>query len=249
MYWVTFHLHGSLESFLSPPRPTPFSTSAHPSATIKHVIESLGIPHTQVEAIHVNGQGVSFDYVVQADDHITLYPWGVPRPSAVNHVPLRPAWPTPPRFLTDNHLGRLTRLLRLLGVDTLYNPHWEDAELAQVAAGEERILLTRDRALLKRKIVTFGHCLRTRQTDEQLQQVWRRFDLASYARPWTRCLRCNNLLQAVAKEAVLDELEPKTRLYYDTFHRCTGCQQLYWQGSHYERLHQRLHRLLASVTP
>lgn len=245
---VTLQLHGSLGQFLRPPVAASFTTPLHPAVTVKHLIESLGIPHTEVEGIQVNQEGVGFDYLVQTGDHIVIYPWDIPLPPG-NIPALRPAWPTPPRFIADNHLGRLARLLRLVGLDTLYHPAWEDAELAQVAAGEERILLTRDRALLMRKQVTFGYCLHTRQTDEQLQQVWRRFDLALYAQPWTRCLRCNGRLEPVAKEAIVDRLEPKTRLYYDSFHQCAGCQQVYWPGSHYEHLNTRLRRLLRSSAP
>jgi uncharacterized protein len=140
-------------------------------------------------------------------------------------------------FILDNHLGKLARYLRLLGLDTLYvSDAADDAELAQTAHDEQRILLTRDRGLLKRSKVIYGYCLRTRDSLAQLTAVLHRFQLHEEITPWTRCLRCNGLLRPVAKEAILDRLEPKTRRYFDEFRICEACGQIYWQGSHFAHL-------------
>ena len=140
-------------------------------------------------------------------------------------------------------MGKLARYLRLLGFDTIYfEEDVRDPELARISNVENRIMLTRDRGLLKRDIVTYGYCLRTRDSEEQLTAVLHRFQLHDHIQPWTRCLRCNGLMHPVAKEAIIDRLEPKTKKYFDKFHMCNDCQQIYWQGSHVSKLRGLIER-------
>jgi uncharacterized protein with PIN domain len=148
-----------------------------------------------------------------------------------------------PRFVLDGHLGRLARHLRMLGFDTWYRPDAGDAELAAVSHDEDRILLTRDRGLLRRGIVVRGRLVRSDRPSEQLREVVARYGLAASARPFTRCVRCGESLEAVAREEVLDRLEPLTKRYYDAFARCRGCGRIYWAGSH----HARMSRIVESV--
>jgi uncharacterized protein with PIN domain len=233
-----FRFYGELNDFLPPEkRQVTFAYAFNGPVSVKHLIEALGAPHTEVEIILVNGESVTFSYLAQPADRISVYP-AFTTIGVSTLVKVRPPLPQPPRFILDNHLGRLAAYLRLLGFDTRYRNDYGDEELARLAYEEERVLLTRDRGLLKRSQVIHGHCLRTRNSRQQLAAVWRRFNLAPAAHPWRRCLRCNGLLEVVAKEAVLERLEPKTRLYYDEFHTCQECKQIYWKGSHYERLQQ-----------
>ena len=141
-----------------------------------------------------------------------------------------------PRFLLDCHLGRLTAHLRMLGFDCLYQNDYEDSNMAGIVQHEERILLTRDRRLLMRKVILHGYCLRSLNSLEQLTEVIHRFDLMNKIQPFHRCLRCNHLLEAVEKDTILHRLEPLTKLYFDKFHICPACRQIYWKGSHYEQM-------------
>ena len=191
--------------------------------SIKHLAESLGVPHPEIGPVQVNGQEGTLSTITQDGDRVDVHP--VP-----NGCPIER------RFVLDNHLGRLTAYLRMLGFDCLYRNNYEDEELAETSRSEERILLSRDRRLLMRKSVTYGYCLRSLDSLEQLTEVIRRFDLASRIAPFHRCLRCNHLLQPVAKEAVIGRLEPLTKLYFDEFQICPACQQIYWKGSHYEKM-------------
>jgi uncharacterized protein with PIN domain len=138
--------------------------------------------------------------------------------------------------LLDCHLGRLTAHLRMLGFDCLYQNDYDDSNLAGILQREPRILLTRDRRLLMRKVVQHGYCLRSLQPLEQLTEVIRRFDLANEFHPFHRCLKCNHPLEPVDKSAILNRLEPLTKKYFDEFHLCPSCGQVYWKGSHYERM-------------
>lgn len=210
--------------------------------TVKHLIEAIGVPHTEVELILVNGRSVTFDHIVQASEKVSIYPpFATVQPA--DALPLRPALQPPFRFVLDIHLGKLARYLRLLGFDTIYFENdVRDPELARISNVEQRIMLTRDRGLLKRDMVTYGYCLRTRNSEEQLTAVLHRFQLHDQIRPWTRCLRCNGLMHPVPKEEIIDRLEPKTKKYFDKFHMCNECEQIYWQGSHVSNLQALIER-------
>lgn len=233
---ATLRFYGELNDFLPPEsRQLPVAYTLNGPVAVKHIVEALGIPHTEVDLILANGEPVNFSYMVGTGDRLSVYPpftniklGSLPR--------LRRDLPHPPRFVIDVHLGRLTTYMRLLGFDALYQNDYDDEELAAISHQEGRILLTRDRRLLMRKVVTHGYCLRTKDPQEQLLAIMRRFKLRGAIRPWHRCLRCNGELVSVEKEKVLDRLEPKTKKYYDEFHICQLCQQIYWKGSHFEPL-------------
>lgn len=199
--------------------------------SVKHLAESLGVPHPEIGAVQTNGQTATLSAITQDGDQLELHP--IPN-----------GCPVEPRFVLDNHLGRLAAYLRMLGFDCLYQNHFDDEEMAEIVQQEERILLSRDRRLLMRKAVTHGYCLRSLDSLEQLTEVLQRFELKGKIRPFHRCLRCNHPLEPVAKEVVLDRLEPLTRLYFDEFQICPACQQIYWKGSHYEQMQELIARTL-----
>lgn len=231
MIEADFIFHGDLEWFLSwkwERGRVHLEFEDHQST--KHLIESLGIPHVEVGNVQADQQEVSLSYLPKNGDQLEVFP---PAPGC----------PIAPRFLLDNHLGRLAAFLRMLGFDTLYRNDFEDAEMAALLENDPRILLTRDRQLLMRKAVLYGYCLRSLNSNEQLEEVVRRFQLGPRMHPFTRCLRCNGLLQAVTKAEVLDQLEPKTKLYYNEFARCPDCGQVYWKGSHWERMQKRIEKI------
>ena len=202
--------------------------------SVKDMIESFGVPHTEVEIILVNGRSVDFSHIVQDGDRISVYPVF----ESLDVSPLIRLRPEPlrtPKFVLDTNLGRLARYLRLLGFDCLYENDFEDAIVAKISSEQQRTLLTRDRALLQHRIITHGYFVRAVRPRLQVPEVLSRFDLYRLIAPFSRCIRCNGTLQDVDKATVEDRLEPKTRKYFDTFRICTGCGQIYWQGSHYER--------------
>lgn len=204
--------------------------------TIKHLAESLGVPHPEIGQIQVNGQERTLGTITEDGDRVEIHP--IPNGLTVE-----------PRFLLDGHLGRLAAYLRMLGFDCLYENDYDDEELAELTQREGRILLSRDRRLLMRKAVAVGYCLRSLDPLEQLPEVIERFDLAKRIVPFHRCLRCNHPLQPVEKEAVLDRLEPLTRLYFDEFQICPACKQIYWKGSHYERMARLIEQNLRDGPP
>jgi uncharacterized protein with PIN domain len=160
------------------------------------------------------------------------------------YAALRPPFPGQPRFVLDTHLGQLARDLRMLGFDTLYRNDYGDAELAQIACQEPRILLTRDRGLLKRSIVTYGRYVRATDPRLQIAEIVRHYELAGRMMPLQRCITCNGLLHPARKEDVLNRLAPKTRQFFHEFSQCENCGQIYWKGSHYDHLRQFIEQVL-----
>ena len=207
-------------------------------ASVKDRIEALGVPHTEVDLILANGDTVDFSYLVQPGDRISVYPMF----ESIDITPVLRVRPQPlrhPRFVLDTHLGRLAKYLRMLGFDTVYRNDCSDAELARIEREESRILLTRDRGLLKRSAVTRGYYVRETAPRRQATEVVSRFDLANLIDPFRLCLCCGAALIPVSKDAIRDRLEPATSQHYQEFRQCLACGRIYWQGSHYRRM-QRL---------
>lgn len=206
-------------------------------SSIKDVIESLGVPHTEVELILVNGKSVDFNYQIQNNDRISVYPV-FESLDMKNMIKLRAEPLREMKFVLDCHLGKLAKYLRFAGFDTLYKEHFDDAEIAEIAQQENRIVLTRDRDLLKRKIIDHGHYMREIKIDKQFMEVMHRFDLLAQIHLFSRCSLCNGILIDVDKQTVTQYLEPKTLKYVQEFKQCSSCQHVYWKGSHYEKIKQ-----------
>jgi uncharacterized protein len=230
MISAQFTFHPDLDHFLPHPwRSGTFDYLFTAGQSVKHLVEVVGVPHTEVGLIQANGETVGFDYQVRDSDWLEIW----------RAVSGRGEQPDELHFVLDGHLGRLSAYLRILGFDCIYRNDFTDEYLADISSREDRILLTRDRRLLMRKIVRYGYCLRSLDSRRQLDEVVHRYGLARHIQPFRRCLHCNTLLRPVAKADILDQLEPLTKLHYEEFHRCPGCGQVYWKGSHYEHM-QRL---------
>ena len=189
------------------------------------------MPHPEVGRVQINGQEGTLSTITQDADRVEVHP--VP-----NGCPIEP------RFVLDNHLGRLAAFLRMLGFDCLYQNNSTHDELAEIVQGEERILLSRDRQLLMRKAVAHAYCLRSLDSREQLSEVVQRFQLREQIVPFHRCLRCNHVLEPIAKETVYDRLQPLTRAYFNEFQICPACKQIYWKGSHYEQMQRLIEQII-----
>ncbi len=238
-----FDFHGDLDELLVRRyrvRPIVYRFREHPG--VKDPIEAMGVPHTEVDVILANGRSVDFAYQLQNGDAIDVYPPRTTAP-ATPILHLAPPVPRPATFALDVHLGKLARRLRLLGFDCFYRNDCDDDELITLALEQGRILLTRDLGILRQRRVVHGCLVRSDAVDAQVDALLARYELQDEIRPWLRCTVCNGLTQPVAKEEVLHRLEPKTRRYYDTFHRCAECDRLYWQGSHHGRIMAWLGRL------
>lgn len=233
---VTLRFYAELNNFLPAHlRQRPFPQYFKPTQSIKHLIENLGVPHTEVELILAEGASVDFDYLPGDGDSISVYPM-FERFDVTPLLRLRARPLRRPRFIADAHLGRLARYLRLAGFDTLFFNDAGDRRLAALSVTEGRILLTRDRALLMRREITHGCYLHAQLPEAQLAELFRRLDLFRQTAPFRRCLECNGVLERVAKEDVSAQLPGRVAERHTEFWRCGGCAKVYWQGSHYRRL-------------
>lgn len=241
---AAFRFYAELNHFLAPfRRRQRFSHPCAQDATVKHMIEALGVPHTEVGLILVNAAPASFEYRLQDGDDVSVYPWFTGLDVDAGSI-LRAAPQSGWRFIADAHLGLLARRLRMLGFDTLYRNDYDDAEVAGISAAEERVALTRDRDLLIRREIVHGCYLHARSGAAQVAEVLGRYRLAEQVRMFSRCIRCNGLLHAVAKDEVAHRVPPRSRDAHEHFHQCGGCGQVYWEGSHAERMREQMKGLL-----
>ena len=218
---ATFTFIGELNYFLLHQRKnTTFSLVFEDHQTLKHLIESVGVPHTEFGRVLVNGQPADSSDQLREGDQVSIYPADIPLDDE-------------PHFILDNHLGQLATYLRMLGFDCLYRNDYQDDELAQVSSKEGRVLVARHRRLLMHKGSTRGYCPHQTGPRQQAVEVLQRFGLFGQVKPFQRCLRCNSPLQLVSKQDIIERLQPLTKIYFEEFHLCPSCNQIYWKGSHY----------------
>lgn len=240
-----FRFYEELNDFLPPARrKRAFRYRFRGTPAVKDTIEALGVPHTEVDLILVDGVSVRFSHKLLGGERVAVYPM-FERLDIASVTRLRPTPLRTPRFVADVHLGTLARYLRLLGFDTRYDNRCEDAELVRCSVAERRILLTRDVGLLKHKVLTHAHYVRATDPERQLEEIVRALDLARRIRPFTRCMVCNGRLSRVRKDRVAEELPVSVRQSVRRIVRCTACRRLYWPGSHFARLT----RLVAAHAP
>ena|SRR3990167_2995913 len=232
----TIRFMGKLGIFLSPEkRSRTFSHTVKGRPSIKDTVEALGVPHTEIDCLTVNGQSVDFAYQIKGGEKIRAYPDGAKvKLARVKRLQGRTAGR--PKFILDVHLGKLARHLRLLGFDSLYQSDFTDRQIVECAKKEKRIVLTRDIGLLKNKAVTCGYFVRTTGAAAGIREIVKRYRLGGSARPFTLCLNCNGRIARTAKAEVLAQLPPETKKHYTAFYRCRQCGKVYWKGAHYRRL-------------
>ena len=242
---ATFRFYAELNDFLPEERRgREFVHEFSGSPAVKDVIEALGVPHVEVDLILVDGESVPFSHRLRTGDRVAVYP-AFETLDISSLTRLRPRPLRRPAFVADVHLRKLARILRLLGLDVAFRPGAEDDELVRISVQERRVLLTRDRQLLKHGAHTHGYFVRAVQPVEQAREVVRRFDLAGEVRPFTRCLECGGELVKVEKGEVADRIPPRTAAWLSEYVLCRGCGKLYWRGTHFGRLERLIAEVLA----
>ncbi len=196
----------------------------NPHQSIKDAVESIGIPHTEIQRYFCSSEQAPESYIVMPGDELSIEP--------VDALP----YSSSRVFIADTHLGKLATYLRLLGFPTLYQRDWSPEELLGCAHHSGAVVLSRSRELLKRRQLEQGMLIRSTQVDDQLVEVFIRFALQDHLQLLSLCPHCNAGLIGVEKDDIIDQLEPNTRQWYQRFFRCSQCGQIYWYGSHYEQL-------------
>ena len=233
MYKVYFRFYEELNDFLpGPKKKKRFVHNYIDHASVKDMIEALGIPHTEIDLILVNGKSIDFRYIINDGDNVSVYPvfesFDISDAQHLRPKPLRE-----PKFVVDVQLGKLARYLRMLGFDVLYSNSYNDDEIVKVSRIEKRTILTKDRNILKRSEVTHGYFVRNDDIVNRTKEIIKRFDLKKEINEFTRCLECNNLLHSVIKEDIIDKIPTKVARWQDTFFICSICKKIYWRGTHH----------------
>jgi hypothetical protein len=212
-------------------------------ASIKDIIESFGVPHTEIGHLMINDKEVSFLHIPDNNTTVDVFPLSGPT-DFLTASHLRPE-PLPDLiFALDINVGKLARLLRMAGIDTFYVNPVSELELLKSAAEEKRIILSKNKDLFKRNAITFGYLVKNSVPEKQFLEIIQFFDLAGKIKPFTRCMLCNGLLRKVDKLTILDRLEPLTKIHYHNFQQCLDCSKLYWPGSHKDNMVKLLKRCL-----
>lgn len=235
---VTFRFYEELNDFLpEEKRKKTFEYEFIDRTSIKDMIESLGVPHTEIDMILVNGNSVDFSYIVGDRDNISVYPVFESLDVAdVQHLrgdPLRE-----PKFIADVHLGSLVKYMRMLGFDVLYKNHYSDEEIIKTSLNENRAILTKDRELLKNNKITHGYWVRNDETMQQLKEIIKRFDLKNNIREFLRCLECNYILESIDKDKIINRIPPKVKNRQNEFWYCSNCDRIYWKGTHFDKMNE-----------
>ena len=239
-----FRFYEELNDFLpQQKRKTSFEYHFYGNPAIKDAIEAIGVPHPEIDLIIVNNHSVGFDYILQSGDFVSVYPVF----ESLNIEPILKLRAKPLRhtkFIVDVNLGKLARLLRLCGFDSLYDRRQDDADLVSRAVRDKRIILTRDQQLLKRSNVTHGYWVRNTSAYEQLHEVLQRFDLKASILLFSRCMVCNGTIVPVEMRLVIDKIPHNAAKFCDEYFQCAICRKIYWRGSHYHKLHNRIQSII-----
>ncbi len=245
---VTIRFYEELNDFLPPEKKKKrFAVNFYGKRSVKDFIQSLGVPHSEIDLILVNGKSVDFNYILKSGDDISVYPvfesFDI---SALQY--LRPKPLREPKFVVDVQLGKLAKLMRLFGFDTAYGKKFDKEQIIKISIDEHRAILTKDVELLKRNDVTHGYFVRNIRAELQIKEVIERFDLRNSIKEFTRCLLCNALLQPISKEEIESKLPPKVKKIYNEFFFCPVCQKVYWRGSHYEKMKDFVNKIKNELT-
>lgn len=244
MKQASFRFYEELNDFLPKERrKVSFDYQFVNEPRLSEVIESFGVPHSQVDLIIVNGQTADFNSRLKNNDRVAVYPMF----EAIDIAPINILRPKPLRkikFIVDVHLGRLAKYLRMGGFDVVFE-NLDDDQIVAISVAQNRIILTKDRGLLKNKNVTHGYWVCAKEPREQLVEIINRFDLVSKIKFLVRCLLCNSRLMKI-KKSQLDQISFKRPLqFYDKFYLCKHCHKIYWEGSHYNNMIKMLKQIMA----
>jgi uncharacterized protein len=220
-----------------------FVIEIEPKTPVHALIEMLHIPLSQVDLILVNSQSVGVDHCLSPGDRLSIYPvfetFDISTVARLPQTPLRKL-----KFVCDVHLGKLSKFLRMLGIDAHYDKDITPPELIQLSLLQNRIILTKNRGLLKNRFITRRYRVRSEDSNQQLAEVLSYFDLKGKFALMSRCLKCNHLVSPVSKDCIRGRVPDAVWNLHETFAICEGCGRIYWMGSHYASMLERISRIL-----
>ena len=240
-----FRFYEELNDFLPKRRrKTDFQVDFKERRSVKDMIEALGVPHTEIDLILVNGKSVDFAYVLQNGDRVSVYPvfesLNIENVTRLRKVPLRKT-----KFIADIHLGDIVKYMRALGFDVCFDPSLSTRNIIEISKGENRIILTKSKKLVKFKEVTHAIFIRPGTVTEQIKRILDYLDIKDSIKPFSRCLRCNSVLKSVSKESIADRIPSKTKEFCDEYTCCQFCDKIYWKGTHFIKMNKTIDHILS----
>ena len=242
---VIFRFYEELNEFLPKQRrKKDFQVDFEGRRSLKDMIEALGVPHTEIDLILVNGKSVNFAYVLQDWDRVSVYPvyecLNIENVTRLRKVPLRKT-----KFIADIHLGDIVKYMRALGFDVCFDPSLSTRKIIEISKQKSRIILTKSRQLLKFKEVTHAIFIRPGTTAEQIKGILDYLDIKDRIKPFSRCLCCNSVLKNVSKESIAERIPPKTKELCDQYTYCKFCDKVYWRGTHFIKMNKAIDHILS----
>jgi uncharacterized protein with PIN domain len=242
--FAEFRFYEELNDFLPAHQyKSSFQTPFFGNPSVKDVIQAIGVPHTAIDLILVDGQSVDFSRRLRGGERVAVYPV-FERLDISPVIRLRPRPLRDTRFILDVHLGKLARYLRMLGFDSAYDRDWDNVTLVDLSLRQKRIILTRGLEVLKQNRVTHGYWLRHHEPRQQLQEVLRALDLFGQVRPFTRCMDCNGRIDKADKAVISDQIDSRVLQRFKEFRQCQDCGKIYWHGSHYKSMFQLISKVI-----
>jgi len=154
------------------------------------------------------------------------------------------------KFIVDNNVGKLAKWLRLMGYDTVFFNGSNDSHMIATALAEDRVILTRDTQIMKRRVVTNGQLkailIKSDESEQQMQQVIATLNLDCQYGPFTICLECNQPLLERSKQQVKDLVPPYVFQTQSQFMECPACHRIYWRGTHWQAMTKKLKKFIKS---
>jgi uncharacterized protein len=154
------------------------------------------------------------------------------------------------KFIVDENVGKLAGWLRMMGFDTVFFSGGDDSVMVKQALAQDRILLTRDTGIMKRRVVQKGQLkavlFQSEDPDYQMKRLLMEFDLIKDSRPFTLCLEDNHLLVEKTPGEVKDRVPPFVFQTQEQYKECPLCGRVYWRGSHWSAMTKKLEELANS---
>ncbi|MFC1744959.1 Mut7-C RNAse domain-containing protein [Candidatus Riflebacteria bacterium] len=221
----------------------PFYYSFYENPTFSDLMDSFKIPPEKIGLLLLDGEVVELSCPLKEGSRATFYPRfqniDISEEISASKKPV-----VSPRFILPLNLGKLTKYLRMLGFDSICEPDFIPGKVDVLAMQEGRVLLSRSKKFAARKLYAECYVVKSEQPAIQVREVVNRFNLMPLVKYFQRCLKCNSPLKVMEKSEIYSRLLPYIRKNFNLFFICPGCDRVYWMGTHYKKMKEKIETIL-----